>query len=124
MGWIMYVLLSFPIIITHIAPFIVAYCWMLAVVFCVICLRCMCLMDRNHEYDESNRINRILQVIGACAAYFFVFLWPVATMSRLYDGNNYIYTLYSVFGDRKTSDYIQGYIGKYHSLTQWILWFL
>ena len=122
--WLIYFWLSFPVIITHVLPFAFAYCWILAAMFCMLVCRLMCWMEGSSGNEKGNKVNMILKIMAACSFYFFLLLWPIATMSRLYDGNNYIYSLYSVYADRRTSDYIQEYIGEYHSITQWMLWFL
>ena len=122
--WILYVAMALPVLATHIVPFMAAYCWIVAAVACVGCLAVFCCVrewmkdEDDHSGFELNAFAILVAVLSALGLYLVFALWPVAAMSRLYNGEGYVHSILSVYNDRRTIDYVEHFEEDYHRGTQ------
>eukprot|EP01084_Bolivina_argentea_P308435 533350_1 len=116
---------ALPCIVTHTLPFIFIYCWIFIILFPFF-QKTFWRSKTGHWLKTT--LWKHFRFMTAFSIGFIVYLvytlWPVETMIRFYNGEGYIYSLYSVFyiNDRNTNAYIIHHFSKIEYLRQLFLW--
>eukprot|EP01084_Bolivina_argentea_P070607 128391_1 len=91
-------------------PFIFCYPWFVIIV------------AFGAAWAKVNKKIDSLWMIFGMYMYFVVVLWSVESMSRLYNGQNWIESLWLPVQYRHTKNYVSHLILEYHSITQFVVW--
>ena len=121
--------LMIPFIITHYFLFGLLFIWILCGSGCLI----MCfgagstfLKDDTYVIRIIGGLASVIVMILIPTMYIIFILFPVISMSRLYAGDGYLYSISSVFNDRNTIDAvnneINGWRNNYFAIQQLFVW--
>lgn len=108
-----------PVGLCYVVPFVVTYIWLFIPWACFVFFIIGPQLERGHFLGESAAL-----IAFGLSGYFLVFLWPVGCMSRLYAGESYMMSLWSLWSERETEDLIEHWFSQYHNVAQLLAWIL
>lgn len=119
--YIIYPILFIPIFLTHIIPFIIIYLSPFIVIFGCIYWKLLKIQRQNRIfYRDNDNYNEYYFWFGFIFLFIFYILCIVGigTMSRFYDKQNYIDSLWNTLWERNGSNYLKNKVNQLQDIEQ------